>query len=100
MNEKERWLTALSYFFSPIFPAVLLFIIDLDDNPFLKSHIYQALVMGVVFVLFLPFFMVVTLGVGGLFWLIMPYWAALAFNGQNFQIPFVSAWIKRQGWGI
>ena len=96
--EKERWWTALSYFFSPILPSVFLYIFDLEDYPFLKQHIYQALIMGILFVLTMPLILAATLFIGGLFWLVMPYWAILAYNGQAVSIPWITAWIKDQGW--
>ena len=96
--EKERWWAALSYVFSPILPAGLLFIFDLEDYPFLKKHIYQALVMGGVLMLSMPLILAATLCVGGLFWFIMPYWALQAFNGQSITIPWITDWVKQQGW--
>lgn len=99
ITEKERWYAALCYFFSPFFPAVLLFILDLNDYPYLKTHIFQSLVMGLFFLIFMPFLLITSLGVAGLFWLIMPYWSLLAFNGQSINIPWISAWVKDQGWG-
>jgi hypothetical protein len=98
ISEKERWWAALSYIFSPLLPAALLFILDLDDYPFLKQHIAQSLVMGAIFLLTMPLILASTLGIGGVFWLIMPYWAFKAYNSQNVTIPWVSAWVNSQGW--
>jgi hypothetical protein len=98
ISEKERWWAALSYIFSPCVPAVLFFIFDLDEMPFLKSHIYQALAAGIIFALLLPLLLAATLGIGGLFWLIMPYWALKAYHGENIIIPWISTFVKEQGW--
>ena len=97
ISEKERWWAALSYIFSPILPATLVFILDLNEYPFLKKHIYQSMAMGIIFVLTMPLILAATLCIGGLFWLIMPYWGMLAFNGHEIAIPWVSTWIKEQG---
>jgi hypothetical protein len=98
ISQKERWWAALSYVFSPVLPAVLLYILDLDEYPFLKEHLYQALVMGILFLLTMPLILPATLCLGGLFWLIMPFWALQAFNGQSITIPWVTDWIKSRGW--
>jgi hypothetical protein len=98
ISEKERWWAALSYCFSPFIPAALLFIFDLDELPFLKSHIYQALVMGIIVIVLLPLVLVSTFGLGGVFWLIMPYWSLKAYHGEQVTIPWVSELVKEQGW--
>jgi uncharacterized protein len=95
-SEKERWWAALSYVFSPILPAVLLAIFDLEDYPFLKQHIFQALAMGVLFLLTMPIILPSTLCIGGLFWLVMPYWCLQAYQGQTIVIPWITDWVKNQ----
>jgi hypothetical protein len=98
ISEKERWWAALSYIFSPLLPAALIFILDLDEYSFLKQHIYQAIVMGLFFLFTMPIILTSTLCVGVIFWFIMPYWAFQAFNGQKITIPWVSSWVKSMGW--
>ena len=98
ISEKERWWAALSYVFSPILPAVLMFIFDMDEYPFIRKHIYQAMVLGVFFLLVMPIILPATLCVGGVFWLLLPFYALQAFNGQQISIPWVSTWVKQQGW--
>ena len=31
-------------------------------------------------------------------WLVFLYWAYLAYQGQMFEVPFVTNFIKNQGW--
>ena len=98
ITEKERWWAALSYVFSPFLPAVLFYILDMDDYPFLKQHLFQALVVGILFLISMPVVLASTLCIGGLFWLVMPYWSLQAYNGRTVTIPWVSHWVAAQGW--
>ena len=98
ISRQERWWSALVYFFSPFLPAVLFFILDLDEYPFLKSHIYQSLLAGILLALTLPLIIIASLGIGGLVWLILPYWAIKAYGGETITIPWISHYIEEQGW--
>jgi hypothetical protein len=41
---------------------------------------------------------VVTMGCAALIYLVFFYWAYLAFQGQEPQVPLVSTWVRNQGW--
>ncbi|MCE1255028.1 MAG: hypothetical protein LWX83_15960, partial [Anaerolineae bacterium] len=96
---QDRWLTALVYLLSPLFPAILFFIIDINDYPFLKSQIYQALLFGILLTVTLPLIVIATLGLGAFIWLILPFWAIKAYGGENIIIPIISHFVEEQGWG-
>lgn len=89
------------------YPIVLIAIIMLlmeekKTRPFIKYHAVQAIAANVVLFVVGIVVSVVTLGFGGLcvplLWLVFLYWAYLAYQGQLFEIPVVTNFIKNQGW--
>ena len=89
------------------YPIVLIAIImllmeDKKNRPFIKYHAIQSIAANVVLIVLSVLVTAVTLGFGGLcipvLWLVFLYWAYLAYQGQMFQIPVVTNFIKNQGW--
>jgi uncharacterized protein len=97
-SDDKLW-AALGY---PIFivAIVMLFMEDKKVRPFIKYHAVQALAVNVV--LFLVSFILgitVILALCAPFlWLVTLYWAYLAYQGQMFEVPVVTNFIKNQGW--
>jgi uncharacterized membrane protein len=88
---------ALAYIFSPLVPVILMLLEDKKNNPFIRAHNAQALVVGIVFLVinialswtcFVP---LITLG-------ILIYWAYQAYQGKAVNIPLVTDFVKNQGW--
>lgn len=96
-SDDKLW-SALAYIFSPIIPIILLLIDDKKSRPFINYHAVQAVAVGVVFIILVPIVAAFTLGCGSLIWLIMFYWAYKAYQGEYFEIPVVTNFIKNQGW--
>ncbi len=96
-DDDKLW-AALSYVFSPIVPIILMLMDDKKDRPFIKFHAVQSLAVGIVMIIVVPIVAVVTLGCGSIIWLIMFYWAYKAYQGEMFEIPIVTDFIKNQGW--
>jgi uncharacterized membrane protein len=89
------------------YPIVLIAIIVLlmeekKVRPFIKFHAIQSIAANVVFFVIATILAVVTLGFGGicapLLWLVFLYWAYQAYQGQLFEIPVITNFIKGQGW--
>lgn len=89
------------------YPIVLIAIIMLlmeekKVRPFIKFHAVQSIAANVVLFVVGSIVAVVTLGFGGiclpLLWLVFLYWGYLAYQGQLFEIPVVTKFIKNQGW--
>ena len=89
------------------YPIVLIAIIVLlmeekKVRPFIKFHAVQSIAANVVFFVLATILAVVTLGFGGicapLLWLVFLYWAYQAYQGELFEIPVVTNFIKGQGW--
>jgi uncharacterized membrane protein len=96
-SDDKLW-TALSYVFSPLVPVILLLMEDKKARPFIKFHAVQSLAVGIVLIIVVPIIAVITLGCGSILWLIMFYWAYKAYQGEMFNIPVVTDFIKKQGW--
>jgi uncharacterized membrane protein len=89
------------------YPIVLIAIIMLlmeekKVRPFIKYHAVQSIAANVVLFVVGIIISVVTLGFGGicfpLLWLVFLYWAYLAYQGQLFEIPLVTNFLKNQNW--
>jgi uncharacterized membrane protein len=81
---------------------IVLFMEDKKARPFIKFHAVQSIAANVIYFIVATILATVTLGFGGicapLLWLVFFYWAYLAYQGQMFEIPFVTGFIKGQGW--
>jgi len=96
-SDDKLW-AALSYIFSPLVPVILLLMEDKKKVPFIKFHAVQSLTVGIALVIIVPIVAVITLGCGSILWFIMFYWAYKAYQGEMFNIPVVTDFIKNQGW--
>ena len=96
-SDDKLW-SSLAYIFSPIIPIVLLLVESKKSRPFINYHSFQALSVGVVFIIIVPIIAAFTFGCGSLIWLIMFYWAYKAYQGEYLEIPIITNFIKNQGW--
>lgn len=81
---------------------IVLFMEDKKNRPFIKFHAVQSIAVNVAFFIIATILSVVTLGFGGicvpLLWLVFFYWAYKAYQGESFEVPVVTNFIKGQGW--
>jgi uncharacterized protein len=86
----------------PIVAIIVLLMEDKKNRPFIKFHAVQSIALWVVYVVVGTILSVVTFGIGGICfavaWLIFLYWAYVAYQGQMFTVPFITDFIKNQGW--
>jgi len=87
------------------YPIVLVAIIVLlmeekKNRPFIKYHAIQSIAANVVFFI-IAFILGITV-VGAIcapvLWLVFFYWAYKAYQGEMFEIPVVTNFVKGQGW--
>ncbi len=99
-SDDKLW-SALGY---PIvlIPIIMLLMEEKKNRPFIKYHAVQSIAINVVFFVVATILGIVTFGIGAicvpLLWLVFFYWGYLAYQGQMFQIPVVTDFIKKQGW--
>jgi hypothetical protein len=78
----------------PILAAVALLMEETKDREFIRYNALLSLATGVILI---PL-SIVTLGCAALVYLVFFYWAYLAFQGREVEVPLVSDWVKKQGW--
>ena len=99
-SSDERLWAALAYIFSPIVPILVLLLEDKKDNPYIKLHSVQALTWSVAYVVIgtILSITIVLACIVPFIWFIQVYWAYLAYQGNEVNIPVISDFVKNQGW--
>ncbi len=100
-NDEKLW-AALSYIFAPIVGIIILLMEDKKKVAFLKFHAVQSIALSIVVFVVAMALTFVTLGLGGIcapaLYLAFFYWAYLAYQGQMFNVPLLTDFLKKQGW--
>ena len=94
-SDDKLW-AALAYFFSPIVPIIILLMQDKNNRPFIKAHNIQALVLGILVAILAA--VLTTVCIGPFLWLVMLYLAFKTYQGNTFEIPVITNFVKQQGW--
>ncbi len=99
-SDDKLW-SALGYPI-PILPIIVLFLEDKKNRPFIKFHAVQSLAFNVVLWILYLIISTVTLGVGAIcapVIFLVTLWPAFdAYSGKYTNIPFITDFIKKQGW--
>ncbi len=99
-SDDKLW-AALALALTPITPIIILFMPDKKERPFIKAHLIPALVFGIVVQVLtwaLSFIVIgICFGLAG--FAIQLYWAYQAYQGKMVTIPFITDFVKNQGWG-
>jgi len=99
VTDDDKLWALLAYVFSPLIPIIVMVMEDKKGRPFLKAHNMQALVWGVLSVIvsvtLSPFLcMIPSLAM----WGVAVYWGWQAYQGKEVTIPFLTDFVKQQGW--
>lgn len=104
VTENDKLMAALSYPV-PIVGIIVLLAEDLRSRPFQRYRAIQSLAANVVLWVIIAILAAATFflaGCGGflplLLWLATFYGAYLAYQGQYFEIPIITDFIRNQGW--
>ncbi len=102
ITDDDKLWAFLAYVFTPIVPIILMLMEDKKNRPFIKAHNAQALAWGIVNVIggtILSSVLFFCLGAPSLIiWAVGVYWGWQAYQGQEVTIPFVTDFVKQQGW--
>jgi len=100
ITSDDKLFALLAYVFSPLAPVILLLWDEKKVRPFIHYHTIQALFLGVIEVLLsvLIGWTLIGLCVPMLLWLAMVYWGFQSYQGEYVVIPFVTDFLKNQGW--
>ena len=99
INDNDRLMAALSYPIG-IVALIILLVEDMKNRPFQKYHAIQSLAISVIIIVLsiILGWTVVLACVPLLLWLVTFYWAYQAYQGEYFEIPVVTNFLKGQGW--
>jgi uncharacterized membrane protein len=94
-SDDKLW-AALAYVLSPLVPIIILLMQDKKARPFIRAHNVQALVVGIVVSILAA--VLTAICIGPFLWLVMLYLAFKAYQGNTFEIPVITNFVKQQGW--
>jgi uncharacterized membrane protein len=108
ITENDKLMAAISYPI-PLLAIIILLVEDMKSRPFQKFHAVQSLAANIalwaIIIILACILGLVTFFIAGcgaflplLLWFITLYWAYLSYQGQYFDIPVVTDFIKNQGW--
>jgi uncharacterized membrane protein len=108
ITDNDKLMAALSYPI-PIVAIIILLAEDMKNRPFQKYHAIQALganiALWIIIVLLGCILGAITFFIGGLcgiaailLWFVTLYWAYQAYQGQYFEIPWLTQFMKSQNW--
>lgn len=99
INDQDKLMAAISYPIG-IVAIVILLVEDMKNRPFQKYHAVQALAVNIVIVVLsiVLGWTVILACVPFLLWFVTFYWAFKAYQGEYFEIPGLTNFLKGQGW--
>ncbi|MBN1305445.1 MAG: DUF4870 domain-containing protein [Anaerolineales bacterium] len=83
-----------------IIALIMLLMEEKKVRPFIKYHAVQSIAANIIFVLISILLGITVVGAlcAPLLWLVFFWWAYKAYQGEYFEIPVITNFIKNQGW--
>lgn len=99
----DRLWGLLAYILTPLVPIIILLLEDKKNRPFIKAHNMQALVLGLAEIVLTTILSILSLGLLGCIaaiaiLVINIYFGVKAYQGNVFEIPVISNFVRQQGW--
>jgi uncharacterized membrane protein len=102
ITENDKLMAALCYPIAIVMSIIILISDSMKSRPFQKYHAVQALVLWVALFIILFIVACLTFGIGFFLyfiaWLILLWPAYKAYQGEYFEVPVITNFIKKQGW--
>ena len=98
VTSDDKLMALLAYIFAPISGLILLMMEDKAARPFIKFHVIQSIAASIALIVIVSITAPFTLGCTGVLFLIQIWWAIKAYQGEMFEIPVITSFIKNQGW--
>ena len=96
-SDDKLWALLCYVLFPPLGPIVImLFMQDKKNRPFLRYHYMNALVWGLL--LLILSFLIVGMCLAPVAFVISIYFGIQAYQGKYLKIPWLTDFIKGQGW--
>jgi len=100
INDQDKLMAALAWIFWPV-AIVILLVEDMKNRPFQKYHAVNSLAFSVAFIIFITIISAITFGIGTclvVLGLVVFYWAFKAYQGEWVEVPYLTNFVKGQGW--
>ena len=100
ITDDDKLWAALAWIIWPL-AIVILLMEERKNRPFQKYHAVNALAFGVAFFIFITVISTITFGIGGclvVLGFVVFYWAYKAYQGEWVEVPFLTNFVKGQGW--
>jgi hypothetical protein len=98
ITSDDRMWAALSWLpLTPLWPVLAIVALLVDstkDRAFVRYNAVLSIVTGLILI---PL-SIVTVGCAALLYFVFFYWAYQASQGRVVEVPFVSDWVRKQGW--
>jgi uncharacterized membrane protein len=92
ITQDDKLWALLSYIFCPLIGIIVLLIEDKRKRPFLKYNAVVSIILGILFIILSSFC------IGILVWFYAIYLGVKSYQGEWVQVPFISDFVKNQGW--
>ena len=96
INDQDRLMSALAYPIGLV-AIIILLVEDMKNRPFQKYHAVQALAVNIVVIVLATLLSPTCIG-PFLLWIPLLYWAYKAYQGEYFEIPALTNFLRQQGW--
>lgn len=96
----DRLWVLLCFILAPLLPLITLFLEEKKNRPFVKAHTIPTLVLGIgesILIMVLSLIPIVGC-IAPLIYIANIVWGLKANKGEVVEIPFVSNFVKSQGW--
>ncbi len=96
-SEDKLWAMLCYVVFPPLIPIlIMLFMEEKKDRPFIQYHLMNALAWGIA--VLITSFLVIGICLTPFVLIISLYFGYKAFQGEYFQIPYLTEFVQKQGW--
>jgi uncharacterized protein len=100
-SDDKLW-ALLSWILAPIVPIIVLLMEDKKSRPFIKYNTVLGLAWSVIYIVIGSIIGALTFGIGTcLFlpaWIAAIYWGIKSYQGEKVTVPYLSDFVKKQGW--
>ncbi len=98
ITSDDKLMAALSYIFAPLVGIIMLLMEEKKNRPFIKFHAVQSIAVSIVLIVIVTITASFTFGCSSILFFVMFWYAYKAYQGEEFNVPVVTDFIKSQGW--
>lgn len=101
VSGEDRLWVLLCFLLTPLMPIITLLMEDKKSRPFIKYHTIPTLALGIAEWVFIAILAIIPFVgcIGPFIYIINLIYGLKANKGEYTEIPFISNFVKKQGWG-